>query len=51
MADYAENICQAVDEILKVRLAQMSYDTTVKCSIVDDNFACISKYLVNNGSA
>lgn len=51
MADYAENICQAVDEILKVRLAQMSYDTTVKCSIVDDNFACIGKYLVNNGSA
>lgn len=51
MADYAENICQAVDEIIKTRLAQMSYDTTIKCNIIDVKFANIGKYLVTSGLA
>lgn len=49
MADYAENICQAVDEILRVRLEQLGYDITIKCTIVDDSTACLGWYEVHSG--
>jgi hypothetical protein len=35
MVDYADIICQAVDEIVSKRLDGINYDNTITCAIVD----------------
>jgi len=35
MVDYAEILCEAVDGILTKRLEEISFDTTIVCSITD----------------
>ena len=44
MVDYAEIICQAVDEIVTKRLESVNYDNTITCSVVDISEAKIGKY-------
>jgi hypothetical protein len=51
MADYAEIICQAVDEIVTKKIEGISYDTTLNCTITDAENAELGKYTVTNGSA
>ena len=50
MVDYAEIICQAVDEIVTKRLESVNYDNTITCSVVDISEAKIGKYTVTDGS-
>ena len=50
MVDYAEIICQAVDEIVSKRLESINYDNTITCSIVDIKDAKTGAYIVTDGS-
>lgn len=51
MADIAEQICLAVDEIVSKRLESIKYDTTIIATIVDNKQASEYKYTCSNGSA
>ena len=50
MVDYADIICQAVDEIVSKRLESINYDNTITCSIVDASKAKTGTYIVTDGS-
>lgn len=50
MVDYADIICQAVDEIVTKRLESINYDNTITCSIVDIKDAKAGAYIVTDGS-
>lgn len=50
MVDYADIICQAVDEIVTKRLESINYDNTITCSIVDIKDAKTGAYIVTDGS-
>ena len=50
MADIAEQICQAVDTIVKERLRSINYDTTIKATIIDNTDAKKNKYICFDGS-
>lgn len=49
--DYADIICEAVDEIVSQRLKDISFDTTIECIIYDASEADQGKYICSNGSA
>lgn len=49
--DYADIICEAVDEIVSQRLKDISFDTTIECIIHDASEAEQGKYICSNGSA
>ena len=49
--DYADIICEAVDEIVSQRLKDISFDTTIECIVVDASEAKQGKYTCSNGSA
>ena len=49
--DYADIICEAVDEIVSQRLKDISFDTTIECIIYDASEADQGKYVCSNGSA
>lgn len=51
MADIAEQICLAVDQIVLERLKNIKYDTTIVATIVDNKYAADYKYTCSNGSA
>lgn len=51
MADYAEQILQAVDVVVQERLRGIKYDTTIECQITDAKDAEKGQYIVSNGSA
>ena len=51
MADIAEQICLAVDQIVLERLKNIKYDTTIVATIVDNKHAADYKYTCSNGSA
>lgn len=48
--NYGEIICQAVDTIVAERLAGLSYDQTVLCTVVNDSKRDQGIYTVSNGS-
>lgn len=50
MVDYAEIICQAVDEIVSKRLEGIKYDNTILCTITDDSKAKAGEYTVTDGA-
>ena len=50
MVDYADIICQAVDEIVSKRLESINYDNTITCSVVDASKAKTGTYTVTDGS-
>lgn len=50
MIDYADIICQAVDEIVSKRLEGIKYDNTILCTIVDDSKAKAGEYTVTDGA-
>ena len=50
MVDYADIICQAVDEIVSKRLESINYDNTITCSVVDASKAKTGTYIVTDGS-
>lgn len=49
--DYAEILCQAVDEIVTKKLEGISFDKTINCTIIDDKKASEGQYKVTDGSA
>lgn len=49
--DYAEIICQAVDEIVSKKIEGINFDKTINCIIVDDKEAQQGRYKVSDGSA
>lgn len=49
--DYANILCEAVDEIVSQRLKDVSFDTTIECVIIDASEAEQGKYFCSNGSA
>ena len=49
--DYGQIFCEAVDQIVKVRLNGISYDSTVLCTIIDDSQKDLGLYIVSNGSS
>jgi hypothetical protein len=49
--DIAEQICLAVDEIIKKRLEDIKYDTTIVGTIVDNTDAKLYRYICSNGSS
>ncbi len=51
MADIAEQICLAVDQIVSERLKSIKYDSTIIATIVDNSEAKNYKYICSNGSA
>lgn len=51
MADIAEQICLAVDQIVTERLKGIKYDTTIVATIVDNKDANNYTYICSNGSA
>ena len=51
MMDIAEPIFLAIDEIVKRRLEDVNYDTTIICTIEDNSQANNYKYICSNGSA
>ena len=51
MANYAENIFQAIDVIVGARLSEISYDTTVKATIINADKAGKGEYIVDDGSS
>lgn len=51
MADIAEQICLAVDQIVTERLKGINYDTTIVATIVDNKYAEQNRYTCSNGSA
>ena len=51
MADIAEQICLAIDQIVGERLKSINYDTTITATIVSDKDAKNYKYTCSNGSA
>lgn len=51
MADIAEQICLAIDEIVIERLKNIKYDTTIVATIVDNKHAADYRYTCSNGSA
>ena len=51
MANYAENIFQAIDVIVGARLSEISYDTTVKAIIINADKAGKGEYIVDDGSS
>lgn len=48
--DYAEIICQAVDEIVSKKLESINYDASIVCTILDDKKAETGEYVVTDGS-
>ena len=51
MADIAEQICLAIDQIVSERLKSVRYDSTIIATIVDNSEAKNYKYICSNGSA
>lgn len=49
--DYAEILCQAVDEIVTKKLEGVKFDKTINCTIINDSEAASGKYKVTDGSA
>lgn len=49
--DYADILCQAVDEIVTKKLEGISFDKTINCTIIDDEKAKDGQYKVTDGSA
>ena len=49
--DYADILCQAVDEIVTKKLEGISFDKTINCTIIDDKKAKDGQYKVTDGSA
>lgn len=50
MIDYADIICQAVDEIVSKRLNGINYDNTILCTITNDSKAKNGEYVVSDGA-
>lgn len=50
MAEYNEILCQAIDTIVKERLAQIKFDETISCVIIANNEREQGKYRVQYGS-
>jgi hypothetical protein len=44
--DYGEIFCDAVDAIVSKKLEELKYDITKVCTIIDDSFKKIGKYIV-----
>ena len=47
--DYAEIICQAVDEIVSKKIEGIKFDKTINCIIVDNKEAQQGRYKVSDG--
>ena len=50
MSDFIESILQGVDILIDRRLEDVSYDSTIICTIVDDSEKKNGKYRVSDGS-
>jgi hypothetical protein len=50
MIDIAEQICLAVDEIVKEKLKSINFDSTIIATIEDDSSSKDYKYTCSNGS-
>lgn len=50
MSDFIESILQGVDIIIDKRLEEVSYDSTIICTIIDDSDKKNGKYRVSDGS-
>lgn len=50
MADIAEQLCLAIDEIVKNRIDTIGFDSTIVATIVDDKEAKNNKYTCSNGT-
>ena len=46
MNDLGEIFCEAVDTIIKERIAEISFDKTVLCEIIDDSRRDKGQYIV-----
>lgn len=51
MADIAEQICLAVDQIVSQRLKSINYDTTIIATIIDNSNAKDNRYVCSTGEA
>lgn len=51
MADIAEQICLAIDQIVSKKLESIKYDSTIVATIIDNTYAKEHKYTCSNGSA
>ena len=47
MTNYGELFCEAVDTIVKERLAHVSFDKTILCTIIDDTNRLQGLYIVS----
>ena len=45
MIDIAEQICQAVDQIVNERIKSINYDTTIIATIIENKDAKNNKYV------
>jgi hypothetical protein len=50
MAVDLEQFCKAIDIIVSERLSDLSFDTTMICTIVDDNDKDRGHYIVSDGT-
>jgi hypothetical protein len=46
--DYNEILCQAIDTIVGKRIAEISYDQTIVCTIIDDSKKANGQYKVQS---
>lgn len=51
MIDIAEQICQAVDQIVNERIKSINYDTTIIATIIENKDAKNNKYVCSNGTS
>lgn len=51
VTDIAEQICLAVDEIVKERIKGINFDTTITAIIVDNKNASNNQYVCSNGTS
>jgi hypothetical protein len=50
MYDYVESLFQGVEILIDKRLEEVSYDSTIICTIVDNSEKKNGKYRVSDGS-
>ena len=50
MTDYNEIICQAIDTIVQQRIAEIRFDETIICTIIENKEKNFGKYRVQYGS-
>ena len=51
MADYVENLCEAMEIIAQKQIEQVSFDITLEATVIDASKAKEGKYIVSTGNA